>query len=116
MTPDSGCFSVCHNNSKSLTGSESLLSNSELPIDANGSYLTYIKTFAVKDTSDSQDQTDMNQNNVSKFVTKKTDLTKFNIYELNDLIEQIEANTKVLSDTLIQVGVIKFEKHLFVYL
>jgi len=35
-------------------------------------------------------------------MTKKTDLTKFNIYELNDLIEQIEANTKVLSDDLVQ--------------
>lgn len=121
MTPDSGCFSVCNNN-ESLTGSENLYPNSEIPIDINGSYLKYIKTFAIHDSNNQNDnetsekgelgdseQINSHEGHIQTSLAKqtscvstKTDLTKFNVYELNDLIDQIEANTKVLSDTLVQ--------------
>lgn len=107
MTPDSGCFSVHGLNQ----GSESSHFNPELPIDVNGSYLTYIKTFAIHDTNDQSsfendanivtDQGLKKQEQAPLSITNKTDLVQFNIYELNDLIEQIEQSTKVLSDTLV---------------
>ncbi len=104
MTPDSGCFSVCNNTS--FNRSDSHLST-ELPIDVNGSYLTYIKTFAAHKDYNNSSNSDSNiyvalDEKEDKLDSKTTDLKKFNIYELNDLIEQIETNTKVLSDDLIQ--------------
>lgn len=126
MTPDSGCFSVSNNN-VSFSDSEGLFpnSNSSMPIDVNGSYITYIKTFAIRETvcknsnqngngntynevSDEKLTNDCRKPDMSdgerkknKTISNKTDLAKFNIYELNDLIDQIEMNTKDLSDTLI---------------
>lgn len=106
MTPDSGCFSV-HGLNQSTEGSQF---NPELPIDVNGSYITYIKTFALHETSNqssfesgtSNMVKDVEEETTQVNITNKTDFTQFNIYELNDLIEQIEQNTKILSDSLVE--------------
>ena len=115
MTPDSGCFSVNGLNqiSSSLTDSVNLFYNSDLPIDANGSYLTYISTFALHNmennsknfvNTDEDEAKEEIQCLEGSFTPCTSDLSRMNSYELNDLIEQIELNTKSLSDTLVQVN------------
>jgi hypothetical protein len=116
MTPDSGCFSVNGLNqiSSSLTDSDNLFYNSDLPIDANGSYLTYISTFALHNMENNNSKNFVNidedeakeeiQCLEGSFMPCTSDLSRMNSYELNDLIEQIETNTKSLSDTLVQVN------------
>ena len=115
MTPDSGCFSVNGLNqiSSSLTASDNLFYNSDLPIDANGSYLTYISTFALHNNGNNSKKLANTDEDEAKeeiqclegsFTPCTSDLSRMNSYELNDLIEQIEANTKSLSDTLVQVN------------
>ena len=103
MTPDSGCFSVI--NSASFSNSNL----NDLSLDLNASYLKYIGTFAEQDnqanqaagtvaaTSAAQQQTTANP-----FKLDRPELEKLNIYELNELIEQIELFTTELSDTLVQ--------------
>ena len=107
MTPDSGCFSML---GLSTLNSSYSSQNGDLPNDLNGSYLKYINTFAVHN-SENQIQTEsISESNNNQLVdssisliTNKKEMKKLNVYELNELIEQIEMNTKELSDTLIQV-------------
>lgn len=110
MTPDSGCFSTSNIN-MSLLGPEYLSDNSDLPIDMKGSYITYIKTFAMYDSikvESTGENTDTeisdlseDKSNPLKLFTSTKDLANFNVYELNDLIDQIETNTKILSEALV---------------
>ena len=81
MTPDSGCFSVNGLNqiSSSLTASDNLFYNSDLPIDANGSYLTYISTFALHN----------NGNNSKKLANTDEDEAKgFNVWKAHSRLAQ----------------------------
>jgi len=78
-----------------------------LPIDLDGSYLKYISTFALaKDDNNNNNNNNFEAvncdiNSKSLMVPVKKSLQNLNIYELNDLIEQIEMNTKELSDILV---------------
>jgi hypothetical protein len=107
MTPDSGCFSTSNIN-MNLLESEYLTDQSDLPIDMKGSYLTYIKTFAMYDSNKIEVKSE--NSGIERPTSfqgcpkekSQSDLSKFDLYELNDLIEQIETNNKILSDTLVK--------------
>ena len=105
MTPDSGCFSVI--NSASFSNSNL----NDLSLDLNAYYLKYIGTFADQQQDNPASQvagTVAIANNAAQstpanpFKLDRPELEKLNIYELNELIEQIELFTTELSDTLVQ--------------
>ena len=102
MTPDSGCYSTT-----CLSTSQSSNFNNDLPLDINCSYIKYINTFALQNSNhkitdlDSYYQQD---SNVPFISTDKEQLNKLNVFQLNELIEQIENNTKELSEVLVQVN------------
>ena len=89
MTPDSGCYSTT-----CLSTSQSTNFNNDLQLDINGSYIKYINTFALQDNSDqsinSHNFCENHQLNVPFISTDKEQLNKLNVYQLNELIEQIE--------------------------
>ena len=105
MTPDSGCYSTT-----CLSASLSTNFNSDLPIDLNGSYIKYINTFALQNTINSNLNNSTNTDESAEhqelaiISTDKTQLNALNVFQLNELIEQIENTTKELSETLVQVG------------
>jgi hypothetical protein len=104
MTPDSGCYSTT-----CLSTSQSSNFNSDVPFDINCSYIKYINTFALQNNNDQVAETDNScqehhSNEVSFIATDKDQLNKLNVFQLNELIEQIENNTKELSEILVQVN------------
>lgn len=103
MTPDSGCFSTNGLNS-------SVCSNYDLPLDINGSYVKYINTFALLDSNENEsgESEDLNQFDLS-FIPEKKELEKLNVFQLNELIEQVETVNKELSETLVQEFALKDE-------
>lgn len=107
MTPDSGCYSTT-----CLSTSQSTNFNNDLQLDINGSYIKYINTFALQNNSDqstnSHNFCENHQLNVPIISTDKEQLEKLNVYQLNELIEQIENSTKELSEILVQVKLLSF--------
>lgn len=130
MTPDSGCYSFGSqmNQDSFYSILNSTPSNEAFTMGLDGSYLNYINTFATQSikmcppdeiiqndennnlyaSSDlaksciiSENNTNNNNNNLAILIPNKKILNTLNIYELNDLIDQIEANTKELSDILV---------------
>jgi hypothetical protein len=97
MTPDSGCFSTTNALNSSICSS-----NADMPVEMSSSYMKYINTFDLnRDEEFCMDQIlPLNQS----FIPNKEELSKLNVYELNELIEQIEQVTKSLSDVLVQVS------------
>ena len=101
MTPDSGCYSTtCLSTSLST-----YFNNDNLPIDLNGSYIKYINTFALQN-SINMNADESYQHEYSFIPADKAQLNNLNVYQLNELIEQIENSTKDLSETLVQVRTI----------
>ena len=71
--------------------------------------IKYINTFALQNNNDQVTETDNccqehHPNEVSLIATDKDQLNKLNVFQLNELIEQIENNTKELSEILVQVN------------
>ena len=101
MTPDSGCFSV--QNSASFSNSNI----NDLCLDLNASYLKYIGTFAEQDQSITSQPAVVTAAAAAPLITSpfkldRSELNKLNVYELGELVEQIELFTTELSDTLVQ--------------
>lgn len=82
-------------------------STTDFGVDPNGlSYLKYISTFAQQDPTVAQITVSENEDQPhddlgSVFVASKDELTRLNLFELNELVEQIETTSKILSDTLV---------------
>ena len=99
MTPDSGCFSTsCLSASLSCSNF-----NNDLPIDLNGSYIKYINTFALQNQISYSSMDDCDSFSIPFTPTEKAELNNLNVFQLNELIEQIENTNKELSETLVQV-------------
>lgn len=107
-----------------MAGLQSSSSIADFSIDSNGlSYLKYINTFAAHQQDDAQadklnhtndhtnDERDQDEEHCSAandlqslvFSSSREQLHKLNLFELNEIIDQIESTTKELSDTLVQV-------------
>lgn len=117
-TPDSGCYSV-------VGGINTSSSTTDFNIDI--SYSKYINTFATQQEGQLQQHQHINDEQtydqlsspinepsslqtlvdltpVTVVTTSKEELNRLNVFELNEIIDQIESTTKELSDILVHVS------------
>lgn len=123
-TPDSGCYSI-------VGGLNTSTSIADFGIDSNGlSYIKYINTFAEQErrqhhsnhqfdsclspgnnfdvsnvsagsTSSTSSSSSANGDLPMIMITSREELVRLDVFELNEIIDQIESTTKELSEALV---------------